>query len=412
MYDIKIPDDTNRIISETAIDNFNLSFNKYRKWDNYEVKDFQINQSYSFKYLKRINEKILDILITYKKLGYIICFIQGTVDWKMAVGIGNSHIAETSITLHYIYGMPYIPGSALKGIMRYYYISDVFEKTKMNDMVQILVIEKIFENFEIGKDNNISFENFKEEFKIKDQNRNRIILPTKELYNFFLKKIDIIKEFQLIFGTQNNSGKVIFLDSYPIGNINFENDIMTPHYTQYYSNKNNSIPPGDYFNPKPIKFLTVNNTSFQFGLIVKSMEIKKDILDNLLTQALKNNGIGAKTAVGYGYFKDVNDITSKIDDIIKQVEQEQKEIEINSEMKNMSEIEKEIYLLRDIKNPSVFNNSIYLYSRIGNYDKKEKTLIALALKEIWIKLGKWEKPQSKKQIKKIEYIKDILNKYI
>lgn len=38
------------------------------------------------------------------------------VQGRMAVGLGDESVLETSVTLHRTYGVPYIPGSALKGL--------------------------------------------------------------------------------------------------------------------------------------------------------------------------------------------------------------------------------------------------------------------------------------------------------
>lgn len=38
----------------------------------------------------------------------------------MIVGLGGSSILETSITLHWLYGFPVIPGSAIKGVTKAY----------------------------------------------------------------------------------------------------------------------------------------------------------------------------------------------------------------------------------------------------------------------------------------------------
>src|SRR5579883_2019048 len=44
----------------------------------------------------------------------------GKVKGRMVVGLGDESVLETSITLHRTYGVPYIPGSALKGLAASY----------------------------------------------------------------------------------------------------------------------------------------------------------------------------------------------------------------------------------------------------------------------------------------------------
>src|SRR6266699_2079206 len=42
------------------------------------------------------------------------------LDWRMVIGLGGESVLETDITLHHLYGIPFIPGSALKGLTRAY----------------------------------------------------------------------------------------------------------------------------------------------------------------------------------------------------------------------------------------------------------------------------------------------------
>jgi len=66
--------------------------------------------------------------------------------------------------------------------------------------------------------------------------------------------------------------------------------------------------PADWQNPVPIKFLTVENTKFEFYLGIKSKN-SEGLLDKtkrLLLEALKEYGIEAKTSLGYGILKETN----------------------------------------------------------------------------------------------------------
>ena len=85
---------------------------------------------------------------------------------------------------------------------------------------------------------------------------------------------------------------------------------MTPHYGEYYSKKDQA--PVDTLSPNPIPFLTVVDTDFQFLMGSKKLgmqnklwkyENKELTLSEWLKKALTEHGIGAKTAVGYGYMK-------------------------------------------------------------------------------------------------------------
>src|SRR6266567_1572498 len=45
---------------------------------------------------------------------------RATTTGRMVLGLGDESVLETSVTLHHTYGVPYIPGSALKGLAASY----------------------------------------------------------------------------------------------------------------------------------------------------------------------------------------------------------------------------------------------------------------------------------------------------
>jgi CRISPR-associated protein Cmr6 len=155
------------------------------------------------------------------------------------------------LTLHHIYGLPYIPASTIKGVVRSHILSEYFDH-KENEALK----DKIFVEF---------------------------------------------------FGNQKQAGKIIFLDAFPSSPPEITPDVMNPHYGDYYSEKK---PPADYLTPNPIFFLTVKKTTFDFYLLAKknSSLLKKSLgdkkINDWLKSALHHHGIGAKTAVGYGYFEE------------------------------------------------------------------------------------------------------------
>lgn len=102
-------------------------------------------------------------------------------------------------------------------------------------------------------------------------------------------------------GEKAQSGKVVFLDAYPIspgrGKAVLLPDVMTPHYKKKSGE--------DMFEefgwePRPITHLSVApGTTFRFVVGAKD---HKEILRQTLLETLKW-GVGAKTALGYGRFK-------------------------------------------------------------------------------------------------------------
>jgi len=187
-------------------------------------------------------KRLRDVFELLKAQNYKVEVMKYKVQWRLVIGLGGTHPYETSMTFHHIYGIPYIPASAVKGVTRNWVIQEKFGSE-----------EKALE----------------------------------------------CKEFKEIFGTQEKQGKVIFFDAYPVEDIHLAIDIMNPHYPEYYVGKEF---PTDWQNPRPIKFLTVENTKFQFLLASE----EKGLLDKAkawLKEALKESGIGAKTSLGYGIFE-------------------------------------------------------------------------------------------------------------
>ncbi len=75
----------------------------------------------------------LDIALTraaYSRWHAMISAMQvtrfdATLDWRMVIGLGGESVLETDITLHHLYGIPFIPGSALKGLTRAYVTGEI-----------------------------------------------------------------------------------------------------------------------------------------------------------------------------------------------------------------------------------------------------------------------------------------------
>jgi len=217
---------------------------------------------------------------------------------RLVVGLGAGHVLETSLTLHHIFGIPYIPGSALKGVVRMVSFWKIAEKLDKKSEEQIKDLQKqLYEG------------------KLSDTDENEIL------------------KHKLSFGTQSLKGLLVFLDAYPEIQNNqqiFELDVMTPHYQGYYTK--NQVP-GDWENPNPIPFLTVKKgITFCFNVLFDKFRaerlltskddefpnqakniIKEWFNDNLskisqdvrdwIKEALTEFGVGAKTRLGYGMFE-------------------------------------------------------------------------------------------------------------
>lgn len=210
---------------------------------------------------------------------------------RLIVGLGSTSVLETSIRLHHIYGVPYIPSSALKGLLRAY---KMWELSDWDDI-------ELFRAFEIAikiiyeKCNEPKKEFAEKLMKLEEKDlkpEDQILLENREK---IIEKQEALFPLLSIFGTQSHKGTLIILDAYPEKFDGFDIDIMNPHYPDYYQGNE---PPSDWQNPIPIKFLTIPaGTKFNFYFVNPY-----DGLETDLKEAFNVFGIGAKAALGYGIF--------------------------------------------------------------------------------------------------------------
>jgi len=197
------------------------------------------------KQLNALQKRYEAMLKWYEQRGFTVKRIQAQPVWRFVVGLGAAHVLETGITLHRIFGLPIIPGSALKGVARAY--------------AQLI------------------------EGKAEDD-----------------------PELIAIFGTTEQAGSVIFFDAIPVEVPKFQLDIMNPHYPNYYRAQGQS-PPADWESPNPVFFLTVSKTPYRFAIASRSEQGNYflDLAESWLKGALKELGIGAKTSADYGYWDEL-----------------------------------------------------------------------------------------------------------
>ncbi len=275
----RLPEDTRDILrnSEREVpDNFALRLNRRVCFEKEKDKEKPVLPTYTdidgaFNFDEKLIKETSDRqLVAIQDFGLERLELIFTVDWRQIVGLGNESVYETSITLHHVHGFPYIPASAVKGIIRSWIITEVFGETD----------DSVKKNGPAGA----------EARALDDEG------------------------FRAIFGDTKQVGKIKFFDAYPITKPKIDTDIMNPHFGDYYGDQTGETPPADYLTPVPVPFLTVKDTSFRFVLGIKAKEnnyvpegsrlgqgiMLLDVAGRWLKKALTEHGIGAKTAVGYG----------------------------------------------------------------------------------------------------------------
>jgi CRISPR-associated protein Cmr6 len=218
------------------------------------------------------HESLKQYCTIYENTSYTIINYQAELKSPLITGIGQTHPNEVGMVFDHTMGIPFIPASSVKGIVRF---AHMMELLRSENLKQFLNKEKdgIIESIPETKIAAI----FGGDLKIEKSGKSEI---------------------------EKRSGKVIFLDAYPAKIPDLHVDIMNPHYGDYYSDENGETPPADYLDPTPIKFLTVSKgTKFTFRALVPQDSNLFEPVKIAFENAIKDEGVGAKTAVGYGRFE-------------------------------------------------------------------------------------------------------------
>lgn len=166
---------------------------------------------------------------------------RATAGGRVIVGLGGESVLETTITLHRTFGVPFLPGSALKGLAASYA-------------------------------------------------RNRL-----DEHDWDSKTKG--GAYQILFGTTEGSGHVVFHDALPEASVKLKPDVITVHHPHYYGPQ--QTVPADWDSPTPIPFVTVAPGAI-FNIALTGPDAWRDAAFEILALALAEEGIGAKTSSGYG----------------------------------------------------------------------------------------------------------------
>lgn len=174
------------------------------------------------------------------------------VKGRMVVGLGAESVLETSVALHRTYGVPYIPGSALKGLAAAYA-------------------------------------------------HQRLTDPE---WRKATEKTPIGKAHQILFGDTTTAGYVTFYDAlYIPPDTGYDKkalhpDVITVHHPKYY--QGGQAAPADWDSPTPIPFLSATGSYLIALSTSPGAEAWLERAYEILGLALAEMGIGAKTSSGYG----------------------------------------------------------------------------------------------------------------
>lgn len=180
---------------------------------------------------------------------------------RHVTGTGLEHPVENGMLFHHTLGVPYLPGSSVKGLMRAW--------------------------------------------------AGHVLIP-----NGAAREGDIRRILGTSADEKGGVGSVIVMDALPTEPVEMVAEVTTPHYGPWYQKGGQDPlgnPPADWYDPKPIPFLAVKEGQpFAFALLpnaspgVSAAQAAADVVTaaGWLRDALEWLGAGARTAVGFGRFGD------------------------------------------------------------------------------------------------------------
>lgn len=173
---------------------------------------------------------------------------------RMIVGLGGEAVLETAIALHRTYGVPYIPGSALKGLAASY------------------------ARRRLGAEWNPH-------------------TPGAQAHH-------------KVFGQTEDAGYVTFYDALYVPGSGHDSgqgphalhaDVLTVHHQKYYQGEDAA--PADWDSPNPVSLLAATGKYLIALAAEPAWEKWRDAAFEILKLALAEEGVGAKTSSGYGRLK-------------------------------------------------------------------------------------------------------------
>lgn len=224
-----------------------------------------------------------------------------TLASRLLVGHGNTSATDVGLILHRTWGVPMIPGSALKGLLAHY-LETVYGPEvggRAPDDPGLLDDEKGRARFQ-----GVTWRD------------RRIVFGPGEVYGALFRSPDAEGDNGMGCAGAVRGG-VVFHDALYVpasvaDDKPLASDVLTVHQKCYYD-RGGGVPPSDYDSPNPVRFLTVRpGTRFLIALTGPG-DWTSFALD-LLKRALMEWGVGGKTSLGYGRasaFKDIK-ITKKV----------------------------------------------------------------------------------------------------
>lgn len=355
----------------------------------------------------------------------------------VATGLGNPHAVENGFAFLSPYGVPYLPASGIKGVVR-----RAAEELALFDGGSPWTIPLVWAlfGFEAGSAYLADASAYADDVLKEEAGRWRRAFrawlddeaDTDPLLSRWLlfagkkgeeapKPSHILRSWQSEQKTRKDvhwQGMLRFWDAFPPESAELDVDILNPHHKDYY---NGNSAPHDSEPPKPVFFLVIKpGASFRFIVEMKGRAGLAELVPDwrgLVRAAFERAfgwlGFGAKTAVGYGAMeidREAEDRQKREEEAREREAEKKRTLEKERRRKEELEALPEAERLKSMdadNEGEAFANS-KCYPKLDSLDGVEKIRLAEALKDFYQRMGKWEGKQSNKQETKVQKIKQIL----
>lgn len=331
---------------ENDLKNFSLHFDKFSQWDIQPNMKARIEHhtgaaarivSQAGSALQTLHMRQACFLKSVHDTGGFCLEITARLATPYVSGLGGTHPTETGFILDRNTGLPYIPASGIKGVLRMAHSLNVAEAHP----------------------------------ELLRQTPDGPELPDTEpsLRKYFgdtdTASADAVR------------GQLVFLDAFPASVPTMKKDIMNPHFGKYYDG---TLAPVETENPIPVMFMSVQEgVDFKFRVVALPLAADPDspvmrkfddsdraAILAMFKRAGEQLGFGAKTAVGYGRMGNTRDTSAELETVWRRIREEEevrqfpwrpslRELEAVANLGDFRQkgLEKDI-LIRNRSNPEVF----------------------------------------------------------
>lgn len=213
-----------------------------------------------------------------EQAGWRSFIVHARLSSSFVSGLGMAHPTETGMVLDHTSGLPYIPAAGQKGVLRLAHLI-----------------------------NSLCDENGK---WFSEEALERLGIVFRKNGDLHWNEDNASKT---LFGAGGDkdalAGQLVVLDAYPLTPPVLGEEILNPHFMKYYGGERG---PTEDQSPIPIKFLVIKpGAEFVFRLLLrqsfasaleKDQEKLADFIEKNLRRAICEEGVGAKTALGFGRF--------------------------------------------------------------------------------------------------------------